>query len=81
MFFFYVSLQLKIVCMKNNPRLPLFFHITRVLNGSELHSKQFEQFNIQEGFTFQHLPGNKGDKDQEPTEMELVSLILGFMAF
>jgi hypothetical protein len=62
--------------MKNNIRLPLFVHITRVPKGSELRSKRFKWFNIQEGRTFWHLPGNKGDKDQEPAEMELIALIL-----
>jgi hypothetical protein len=64
--------------MKNNVRLPLFVHITRVPKGSELRNKQLEHFDIREGRTFWYLPGNKGNKDQEPVEVELVTLILCF---
>jgi hypothetical protein len=64
--------------MKNNVRLPLFVHITRIPKCGELHGKRLEWFNIREVCTFRHLLGNKGDKDQEPAEMELIALILGF---
>jgi hypothetical protein len=41
-------------------------------------TSEFEWFNIREGRTFRHLIGIKGDKDQEPAEMEILALILGF---
>jgi hypothetical protein len=74
------SLQLKVVRMKNNIQLPLFSHITRIPQRSELREKWLERFNIREGCTFRHHPGNKGDKDQEPAKVEIVALILLFAA-
>jgi hypothetical protein len=64
--------------MKNSVQLPLFVHITRVPQGSELRNKCLEGFNVREGRTFRHLPDNKGDKDQKPTEVELIAMILHF---
>jgi hypothetical protein len=72
------SLQLKLICVKNNIRLPLFVHITLVPECGELCSKWLKRFNIQEGRTFWHLPGNKGDEDQELAKVKLVALILFF---
>jgi hypothetical protein len=78
MFRFNGSLQLKVICMKNSVRLPLFVHITQLIECGELRSKRLKGFNIQEGRTFRHLPGNKVNEDQEPAKVKLVSLILCF---
>jgi hypothetical protein len=69
----------KVICLKNKILLPLFVHITGVLECGELGRKRLEQFNIHKVHTFQHLPGNKGDEDQEPAKVKLVALILCFM--
>jgi hypothetical protein len=66
--------------MKNNVQEPLFIHITRVLQCGELHGKRIERINIREGHTFQNIPGNKGDEDQEPAKVKLIALILCFVA-
>jgi hypothetical protein len=74
------SLQLKVICVKNNVRLPLFAHISRVPEHGELHIKQLEWLDVQEGRTFWHFPSNKRNEDQEPTKMKFISFILCFVA-
>jgi hypothetical protein len=39
---------------------------------------QLKWLDVQEGHTFRHLPEKKVDKDQDPSEMELIAMILGF---
>ena len=57
----------------------VFFHIYRIPKGAELRSKRLKRFDIREGRTLWNLQSNKHDEDQEPAEVELVALILGFM--
>jgi hypothetical protein len=71
-------LQLEIICMKDCVRLPLFSHITRVLEHGELCNERLEWLNVQEGRTFHHLPSGKCVEDQEPAKVELIALILSF---
>jgi hypothetical protein len=70
------SLQLKVICVKNNIRLPLFVHITRLPKCGELHRKCLEWVNICKCHAFQHILGNKGNEDQEPAKLKLVALIM-----
>jgi hypothetical protein len=64
--------------VKDNVQLPLFSHVTRVPESSELCNERLEWFNVREGHTFQNLTRKKCDGDQEPTKVELVALILHF---
>jgi hypothetical protein len=74
------SLLLEVIRVKNNIRLPLFSHITRVLEHGELHKKHFEWLDVQEGFNFWHFPRNKHNEDKELAKMEFIALILCFVA-
>jgi hypothetical protein len=74
------TLQLHVVCMEYYVRLPMFSHIVRVLERGEIHSEWFEWLNVREGCTFRHLPSSKCYEDHEPTKVELIALILSFVA-
>jgi hypothetical protein len=65
--------------MKKIVRLPLFVNITQIPKCGELRGKWLKWLDVREGHTFRHLPGNKGDEDQELAKVKLIALILRFV--
>jgi hypothetical protein len=59
--------------------LPLFFHVARILERSELRGQWFGRLNFREGLSFQHLSSNEGNENHQPTKMKLVALVLCFV--
>jgi hypothetical protein len=58
--------------------LPLFFHVAQIPESSELCGQWFGWLNFKEGRSFQHLPSNECNENQQPTKMKLVALVLCF---
>jgi hypothetical protein len=72
------GLQLVVVYVEDDIRLPLLAHIGRVPQGTEPHSQRFKWLGLWESGTLQHLPCYEGDQYEKPTEMELIPLVLHF---
>jgi hypothetical protein len=74
----YGYLQLIVVRVEYDIRLPFLVHVAGVPQCIELCGQRFKWPSVQEGHTFRHLPCDESDQDKKPVEVEFVSLILRF---
>ena len=59
--------------------LPLLGHVVGVTQGGKPRDQQLRWFDLWKGGSFRHFPSDKCDQNDQPTEVEFVSLILSFV--